>query len=94
MLDLEDVWDVFLFFSFGGVQGTRRGEGVGLLLKIPGGGVFQEEGGGEWPGGCLRGNSIWGGGAKYFLRGRNSHQVAHKQHSSAAREEEREKKDK
>ena len=78
-LDLVDVSDIFYFF-FGRGRGMGEskapGEGVPFfLLKIPGGvGVpRRREGEGECPGGCLRVNL--GGGAKYFFRGRNSHQV-------------------
>ena len=71
----------FGFFSAsgggqGGVRGARRrgGEGVGFLLKIPGGvgGVPQKRGGGggtDGPRGCLQGIFFGGGGAKYFFSG-------------------------
>ena len=55
--DLVDVSDIFIFFRSG--EGKERGR---FSLKIPGGGVPQERGGGgaEGPGRCLRG--IGGGG--------------------------------
>ena len=69
----------FLFFS---ARGRGRGSpgrtGTGgwgfrfFLLKIPGGGVFQERvmgwGGATGPGGCLQGDLV-GGGGKYFFSG-------------------------
>ena len=58
----------FLFFLLGGgeegVRGARRGGGVGLLLKIPGGGPRRERGGGR----VCAGNSGEGlGWPKYFF---------------------------
>ena len=50
--------------------------GVGFLLKSQEGGGLpgdsEREGGGEGPGGCLRG--IGGGGVYLLFRDRNSHQ--------------------
>ena len=64
----------FLFFLLGegevGVRSASRGGGD-VVLRIPGGGVSQVCGGGG--GRVFAGN--WGGGAKYFFRGRNPHQV-------------------
>ena len=70
----------FLFFFCSG-EGSgnpwrQEGAGVSFLLRVPGGGGFPTRGGGEGPGGCLRGTL--GGGAKYFFSGpkcppRNAH---------------------
>ena len=74
-------WTFRIFFNFfllgeGEGGSPRRQEGIGFLLKIPGGGgCFR--GGGEGPGGCARRivESFWGGGLNIFFRGRNVHQV-------------------
>ena len=79
----ETRWTFRIFFIFSALgrgRGSPRRQGCGasvFSLKITGGGGgVPREGAGLWevPGGCLRG--IWGGrgGAKYFFRGRNSHQ--------------------
>ena len=59
-----------------GFEAPERGEGVGVLLKIPeGGGVCQERGG-RGAGRCLRGiGGVPRGGVNIILLGgRNSHQ--------------------
>ena len=71
---------LFYFFCSGEGKGESEAPGRGGgLLKIPrgGGGAPRRGGGGchrvcEGPGGSA-GNFFWGG-AKYFFRGRNSHQ--------------------
>ena len=78
-LQLGGRFDIFYFFLLGeaegGVRGAGSGGGIDFLLKIPGGGVSRR-GGAEGPGGWLQ--RIWElGGAKYFFRGRNIHQVKH-----------------
>ena len=71
---LVDVSNILYFFLLGGGEGSTRCQevsGVAFLLKIPvGGGVLPREGGGAR--GLSAGN--FGGGAKYFFRGRNAHQ--------------------
>ena len=66
-----DVSDIFSFFCSGERKGKWEAPGRGwsvLPLRIPGGGgVFQERGGPEGPGGCLRGNGR--GGGSIFLSG-------------------------
>ena len=66
-------WTFRIFFIFllvgegeGGARGAGGGGAVGFLLKIPGGGGFQE---GEGPGGCRQIGYFWGGGggAKFFF---------------------------
>ena len=72
---------MFYFFSaWGGGRGSpRRREGreeSRFLLKIPGGGGLQEGRGGGAGRVSAANLGIWeGGGAKYFFRGRNVHQV-------------------
>ena len=69
----------FLFFLLGGGEGgPRRQKGGGrgqFFIENPRRGGLPGEkrrgGGAEGPGGCLR--ATWGGGAKYFFRGRNAH---------------------
>ena len=69
--------DIFYFFLLrGGGRGSSRRRGVGgrFFIENPRRGGLQE---GEGPRG--RGDvwahwGIWGGGAKYFFRGRNVHQ--------------------
>ena len=73
---LVDVSDIFNFLSArGGGRGSSGqrggGGGVSFLLKIPEKGKGSRKGGGG-PGRCLP--EIWGGGAKYFFRGRNARQ--------------------
>ena len=69
-----DVSDIFYFFCSGGegkgVRGAVRVGGVGILLKMPGGGgggLPKNGEGDKGPGGCLRGIGV--GGAKYFFSG-------------------------
>ena len=71
-----DVSDIFFFFCSGEGKGESEGwEGRGTIVhgKCQEGGVSPAgAGGGEGPGGCLRG--IGRGGLNIFFRGRNSHQ--------------------
>ena len=74
----------FLFFLCSGrVKGgfeAQGGEGIGFLLKIPGGGWFQE--GREGVGRVSAANWGFGGGGglNIFFRRRNVHQVVHHPH--------------
>ena len=66
---LVDVSDIFIFLESGA---TGRG-GVGFFIENPRRGGSPKEGGGEGREGVCE--KIRGGGAKYFLGGRNVHQV-------------------
>ena len=72
---LDGRFGYFLFFlgRRKGESEAQGGEGIGSLLKIPGGGGGSRRGA-RGSGGCLRRIGIWGGGAKYFFRRRNVHQ--------------------
>ena len=75
------VSDIFhIFFCWGEGKGESEALGGGgerFFIENPrrGGGVSRAgRGGGEGPGGCLRGIRGGGGGLKIFFRGRNPHQ--------------------
>ena len=73
-----DVLDIFYFFCSGRGKGESEASGGGgfdFYWRSQEGGS-PRGGGGEGPGGCLRRiGEFGGGGAKYFLGGRNVHQV-------------------
>ena len=72
----------FLVVRFDGASGACQGkgesevpEGSVFFLKIPGGGGFSHDGGGgEGPGGCVRGILGWELNL-FFCCGRNAHQA-------------------
>ena len=72
-----DVLDIFIVFCLGEGKGEseapRKGAGIGFFLKILGGGISQERGGGRGAWRVSVGN-LGGGWAKYFVSGRNSRQ--------------------
>ena len=73
-----DVSDIFYFFLVGEGEGGVRGAGGGgddFLLKIPGGGGGVPGVGRGREGVCGKSGNLERGGAKYFLGGRNVHQV-------------------
>ena len=74
LINLVDVSEIF-FYLGGGGEGGARGEGGGwFFIENPRrGGGFSQERGGEGAGRVSAGR--WGGGAIFFCRGRNSHQV-------------------
>ena len=69
------TFQIFFIFSFRGRgRGSPwRGGRFSIEKSQEGGGVLHEMGGGQGPGGCLRGN--FGGELNIFFRGRNAHQA-------------------
>ena len=66
---------MFYFSCSGEGKGGSEAQGGGVCSIANPTGSLRRGKGGERPEGCLRGNSMWGGGAlSAFFRVRNSHQ--------------------